>query len=257
MERDFSIHIGDCLDVMKSMEDHSVDMVLTDPPSKLTHHEWDKAFDLEAFWTEVERVAKPDAARVVIACEPFATQITYANLQWFRYDLVWHKNKPTGFFNANRMPLRAHERILVFYQRLPEYTPQKTDGHKPVNTYTRNNSGKTYGDTGIVKGGGQTTRHPTSVMYYPVVNGTEREHPSQKPEALLSFLIHSYTKEGGIVLDPFMGSGSSGTAALKAGRKFVGIEQDHSYAETAERALEAALTPREGSGTCPESEHSW
>ena len=159
----------------------------------------------------------------------------------FRYDLIWEKNKTTGFLNAKKMPLRKHESILVFYKKNPVYNPQKTTGHKPVNTFTKHTSdGTNYGKTKLgIKGGGQTDRHPTSIVRIPVVNNDSHDkvHPTQKPIALFEYLINTYTNENMVILDNCIGSGTTAVACQKLNRIFIGIEIDSAYFELANRRI--------------------
>jgi DNA modification methylase len=225
---------GDCLDLMSDIPDATVDMVCSDLPYGVTaRNEWDKVIDLEKMWEQYNRITKPTAAIVLFASQPFTTQLINSNLKNFRYDLVWEKNKSTGFLNAKVMPLRMHEQVLVFYRKKPIYNPQKTTGHKPVNRYTKNTSdGTNYGETKIGrKGGGSTERYPTSILKFPVINNDDPEkfHPTQKPVELLEFLIKSYTNEGDTVLDNAAGSGSTCIAAINTKRRYIGIEGDPEF----------------------------
>lgn len=231
---------GDCLEVMSRMPPQSVDMILCDLPYGATRNYWDVPIQPDALWEQYRRIAKPRAAIVLTATQPFASQLIAANLGMFRYDLVWEKNRPTGFLNAKRMPLRSHESILVFYGALPTYNPQKTSGHKPLNSYTkRRGDGSNYGKTGVAGGGGQTDRFPTSVIRVPVVNNDtdERVHPTQKPVALFEYLVRTYANPGELVLDNCMGGGTTPIACLSAGRDFVGIELHREFFESASRRV--------------------
>jgi len=223
---------GDCLDIMPTIPDASIDMVLADLPYGVTQNQWDQVIPFDRLWNEYRRVTKPNAAIVLTATQPFAAQLVASNPTMFRYDLIWRKNKSTGFLNANRMPLRQHESILVFYRRLPVYHPQKTTGHAPVHSFTKHTGdGSNYGKTKRgVQGGGQTDRHPTSVIDIPVVNNdsTNKIHPNQKPIELFEYLVRTFTDEGAVVLDNCIGSGTTAIACLNTGRHFIGIEQ---YAE--------------------------
>ena len=228
------IHLGDCLDLMEKIEDNSIDMILCDLPYGMTaRNKWDVIIPFKDLWQQYKRIAKKNAAIVLTAAQPFSAQLIMSNPEMFRYELIWQKNKKTGFLNANRMPLRAHENILVFYEKLPVYNPQKTTGHKPVNSYTKHTSdGLNYGETKTgIKGGGQTDRHPTSVLYFPVVNNDSEDkfHPTQKPVELFEWLIRTYTNEGDVVLDNCIGSGTTAIACLNSGRQFIGIEKDEEY----------------------------
>ena len=228
---------GDCLEIMPTIPDASVDMVLADLPYGVTQNEWDKVIPLDRLWHEYRRVTKPNAAIVLTATQPFAAQLIASNRNMFRYDLIWRKNKSTGFLNANRMPLRQHESILVFYRRLPVYHPQKSHGHAPAHSFTKHTGdGSNYGKTKRgVRGGGQTDRHPTSVIDIPVVNNDSdgKIHPNQKPVELFEYLVRTFSDEGAVVLDNCIGSGTTAIACLNTGRHFIGIEQDAAFCRLA------------------------
>lgn len=229
---------GDCLEIMKLIPDNSIDMVMCDLPYGTTaKNEWDKIIPFVPLWKEYKRIAKVNAAIVLTATQPFASQLITSNPKMFRYDLIWEKNKSTGFLNANRMPLRKHESILVFYRKLPVYNPQKSFGHKPVNSFTKNTSdGDNYGITKLgIKGGGQTDRHPTSIIKIPVINNDSNEkwHPTQKPVKLFEYLIKTYTNEQATVLDNCIGSGTTAIACVNLNRNFIGIDSDNEYCDLA------------------------
>lgn len=228
------IILGNCIEVMKDIPDDSVDMVMCDLPYGVTaRNKWDIIIPFDELWEQYKRVTKKNAAIVLTAVQPFAAQLVMSNPDMFRYELIWHKNKKTGFLNAKKMPLRAHENIMVFYRKPPTYNPQKTTGHKPVNSYTKHTSdGMNYGETKRgIKGGGQTDRYPTSVVYAPVVNNDSNEkfHPTQKPVDLFEWLILTYTNENMVVLDNCIGSGTTAIACLNSNRKYIGIEKDEFY----------------------------
>jgi DNA modification methylase len=236
---------GDCLERMSDLPDGSIDMVMADPPYGTTACNWDSVIDLGSMWDQLKRVVKPNGAIVLTSAQPFTSMLVCSNLKMFKYDWVWHKNKATGFLNAKRMPLRDKEDVLVFYRKQPTYNPQKTSGHPAVNNYTKHTSD---GDTvGATKqgwsGGGSTERYPKTVQKFSVVNqdGTSKEgkyHPTQKPVALMGYMIKTYTNPGEVVLDFTMGSGSTGAACSNIGRAFVGIEMDLNFYEIARHRLE-------------------
>ncbi len=218
--------LGDCLELMASLPDSSVDMVLADLPFGTTRQSWDKVIDPGALWREYRRVAKPSAAIVLFAKPPFDKVLAASNLAMYRYDWIWEKTRATGHLNANRMPLQAHENICVFYRRQPEYHPQKSEGHKPVNAYYTRHSGECYGDADKHQaGGGNTDRHPRSVIKCAPVPNNQRRHPNQKPVELLAKLIRTYTSPGQVVLDNTMGSGSTLAACIETGRVGIGMEK--------------------------------
>lgn len=189
-------------------------------------------------WGQLKRIIKPNGAIVMTASQPFTSCLIMSNIKDFKYDYCWFKNKRTGFLNVKIQPLRTKEDIVVFYSKQPTYNPQKTTGHKPVNNYRKNTTdGDTMGKTrkGIT-GGGSTERYPFNVLQIPVVNqdGSSVEgkfHPTQKPVALMEYLIRTYTNDGETVLDFTAGSFTTGVACVNTNRKFIGIEKDKKYFE--------------------------
>lgn len=232
---------GDCLERMKEIESGSVDMVLTDPPYGTTACKWDSVIPLEPMWEQLKRIIKPNGAILLMAQTPYDKVLGASNLPMLRYEWVWEKTAATGHLNAKKMPMKAHENILVFYGKLPRYNAQKTEGHTPVNSYTkRNGDGECYGDTVEVSGGGATDRYPRSVQVFSSDKQTNRLHPTQKPVALMEYLVKTYTYEGEIVLDFTMGSGTTGVAAKNLNRDFIGIEMDEAYFNIAKNRIENA-----------------
>lgn len=225
----FDLRLGDCLDLMTDIADQSVDMILADLPYAVTRNSWDEIIPLEPLWDHYRRIAKENAAIVLTSQQPFSSSLVASNPSMFRYSLVWQKTMPTGFLNANRMPLRSHEDIMVFYRRLPTYNPQKTQGHKPYRTQTgkRTSNYGHYTQTESVSSG---QRHPTSILKF---NHERGLHPTQKPVALMEYLIRTYSDEGQTVLDNTMGSGTTGVAAMRSGRHFIGMERDPDYMQIA------------------------
>lgn len=229
---------GDCLDLMREIPDGSIDMVLADLPYGTTCQTWDKIIDMPTLWKEYRRVTKPNSAIVLFAKPPFDKVLACSNLAMYRYDWIWEKPRATGHLNAKRMPLQAHECICVFYRALPEYHPQKTEGHAPVNAFYTRHSGACYGGAEASKaGGGNTDRYPRSVLRYTPVPNTDRLHPNQKPVELLKQMILTYTSEGQTVLDNSMGSGSTLIACRETCRRGVGIEKDFGIFEKAAARL--------------------
>lgn len=227
--------VEDCLTGLTKLGAGSVDFVFADLPYGRTQNTWDKLVPVDRLWHELRRVCKPSAALVFTAIQPFTSLLVTTNLSSFRYEMIWSKNKSTGFLNAKKQPLRAHENILVFYDKPPTYKPQMTNGHRAVNSYTQKTSGSNYGRTKPTSGGGSTERYPNTILAIPVVNNDapERLHCTQKPTALVKWFINTYTQPGDLVLDPTAGSGSTGIAALQTGRRFVGYETDPVMARSA------------------------
>lgn len=235
---------GDCIDVMGGLQAASVDMVLADVPYGQTRNAWDRPIPFEPMWRELRRVAKPNAAIVLFAAQPFASRLVCSNLDDFRYDLQWKKNKPTGFLNAKKQPLRIHEHILVFYRKPPFYEPQMTTGHKPGNYARRVQHSSNYGAQTPTEYGGSTERYPTSVVEVPIINNDDPDkyHPTQKPVDLLAWLMRSYSREGDTVLDFTAGVGSTAVAALRERRNFICIEAEQQYIEISNKRVEAEFS---------------
>lgn len=226
----FGLWLGDCLDLMQGLPDKSIDMVCCDMPYGTTNCRWDATLDLQRMWAQYRRVAKENAAIVLFAQTPFDKVLGCSNLPWLRYELVWEKTRPTGHLNAKKMPMKAHENILVFYDKLPTYNPQKTSGHVRKTATRRHDKSEIYGrqNMGEVRYD-STERYPRSVLTFPSDKQRSALHPTQKPLALIEWLIATYTNEGDTVLDNCMGSGTAGEACKNLGRKFVGIELDETY----------------------------
>jgi len=228
-----TLYHGDCLEIMPRLAARSVDMVLADLPYGTTRNKWDSIIGLEAMWDNYRRVTKENAAVVLTAQTPFDKVLGASNLEDLRYEWIWEKTTATGHLNANRAPMKAHENILVFYKSLPTYIPQMTSGHAPTHLYTKHqDDGSNYGATKIgISGGGSTERYPRSVLEFATDKQKEALHPTQKPLALMAYLIRTYTNAGDTVLDNCAGSGSTLIAARRQGRRAVGIELDEAYCE--------------------------
>jgi len=237
------LHLGDCLDVMPTLAASSVDMVLCDLPYGITDSKWDVVIPFDLLWLEYNRLTQPNAAIVLTASQPFTSAMIVSNPNYFRYSLVWDKvNKYTGHANANKMPLRRHEDIAVFYRKLPTFNKQMRAG-KPFST-SRSGSNGAHSNWRLKENriGVNTGFHnPCSIIEIKGDNKKEAGlHPTQKPVALLEYLIRTYTNEGDTVLDNTMGSGSTGVACANTGRRFIGIERDPAYFAIAERRIRDA-----------------
>lgn len=224
---------GDCLELMKTIPDGSVDLVLTDPPYGTTQNKWDSIIDLEMMWKEVWRVLKPNGACVLFGGEPFSSALRMSDLRNYKYDWVWEKSKPTGHLNAKKQPLRKVENILVFYKKQCLYNPQ---GIIPTDKLVKRTNRGNYGDCS--KTTKQTvTNYPRNILRYPSIDGV---HQTQKPVELMEYLIKTYTNESETVLDFTMGSGTTGVACINTDRKFIGIELDETYFNIAKERIEDA-----------------
>lgn len=224
-------YFGDCLEVMHLIDDASIDMILCDLPYGTTCAKWDSIIPLDKLWAHYERIIKPNGAIVLTAQTPFDKVLGYSNLKLLKYEWIWEKTQATGFYNAKKMPMKAHENILVFYKKPPTYNPQKTTGHKPINSYTKyketQDRTELYGkSTKEITGGGETDRYPRSVITYASDKQKDYLHSTQKPLALMEYLINTYTNEGDLVLDNTSGSGTTGLAAKNLKRNYIMIEND-------------------------------
>jgi len=217
---------GDCLELLKTLPDNYFNMICADLPYGTTKCKWDSLIELPSLWGQIERVAKPDCPIILFAQTPFDKTLGASNLPLLRYELIWEKTAATGHLNAKKMPMKAHENILVFYKRLPTYNPIMTHGHKRKQTKLVRHSSDIYGDQNGVTSYDSTSRYPRSVLKFSSDKQTNRLHPTQKPIALLRYLVETYSNEGDITGDFCMGSGTMGVAAKELKRSFVGFEKD-------------------------------
>ena len=230
---------GDCLERMKEIDAGSVDMVLTDPPYGTTACKWDTVIDLEAMWKELKRITKPNGAIVMTASQPFTSRLVMSNPDWFKYEMMWARAHKSGQLNAKKRPMVAHEAVLVFYARQPTYCPVKIKGSTRAGKTATPSAAEAYRELENQ----HLYRRPDYVSKDSVIQGFPVEgrghHPTQKPVALMEYLIKTYTNEGETVLDFTMGSGSTGVACVNTGRNFIGIELDPEYFAIASSRIEA------------------
>lgn len=243
---------GNCLELMKDISNKSIDMILCDLPYGITRNKWDNIIDLDLLWFEYNRIIKDNGAIVLFGQDKFTMKVMLSNIKMHRYNLIWDKCSTTGFLNANRMPLRCHEDIMVFYKKLPTYNPQKFLGNTPSHRRCKKNSDKNfkkvnnnYGDYFINTYNSETTennlKYPKSIISIPRVPVSKCIHPTQKPIELLEYLIKTYTNECETVLDNCMGSGSTGVACVNTNRNFIGFEIDENYFNIAKTRINNAL----------------
>lgn len=238
----FNLMLGDCLIRMKDIPDNSVDMVLTDPPYGTTACKWDDCIPFEPMWTHLRRVLKPNGAAVFTASQPFTSALVMSNPKEFKYSWVWEKGAATGHLNAKRQPLRAHEDVLVFCRSAAPYHPIKTGGHQRKTSTKRSDGGEVYGSQSFdAIRYDATDRYPRSVVKFSSDKQTCNLHPTQKPVALMEYLIRTYTKEGETVLDFTMGSGTTGVACANTNRNFIGVEKDEEYFKVAQERINEAI----------------
>lgn len=245
---------GDCIELMKTIKDGSVDMVLTDPPYGTTACKWDSVIDFELMWIQLNRIIKPNGGIGIFGSEPFSSALRVSNMKDYKYDWIWEKGRATGFVHAKNKPLKCHEIISIFSngttvhasqskRRMP-YFPQMTKGSTPYKKIDKlPNTGKLnhkpsksnldfIGTTKSSKG----DRYPRSIVKFSHHN-VGLYHPTQKPLALMEYLIKTYTNEGETVLDFTMGSGTTGVACKNLERSFIGIELDDYYFEIAKARI--------------------
>ena len=233
------LYQGDALAVLPMLAEQGIkaDMILTDPPYGTTHCRWDSPIDITKMWQVLRGVTMPSTPILLFCQQPFTSVLGASNLKQLRYSWVWEKTQPTGFLNAKRMPMKAHEDILVFYDKLPTYNPIKTDGHKRkvvMAAHQRKcNAGEIYHKHDNYRDYISTERYPRSVIKFKTDKQTSCLHAAQKPVALLEYLIRTYTNEGDLVIDFAMGSGSTAIACRNTGRRFIGIEIQRDIFQTA------------------------
>jgi site-specific DNA-methyltransferase (adenine-specific) len=238
----FTMVRGDCLEYMRTMQAGSVDAVITDPPYGNTKLHFDKyKIDLSALWKELNRIVKPKGAILIFSMQPFTTDLINSNRKNFSYEIIWCKTLPMGFLDANVRPLRAHENILLFANGRTTYNPQYWMREKYVKkrrTSPIPHYGKAENCNPLTISNGE--RYPLSWGIVSNCNDGSL-HPTQKPIELIRYLVQTYTNENDTILDPFMGSGTTGVACHLTGRRFIGVELDAAYYEIACRRIAAAL----------------
>ena len=247
---EYSLLFGDCLERMKEIPSGSVDLILTDPPYQSTALSWDSIIPFEPMWSELKRIIKPNGAIVLFGSEPFSSALRMSNIKQYKYDWVWVKNISTNFLHAKRQPLRNTENIHVFYKKCGKYYPIKSTGHTPTQSAKGCGNGVLYhGKNTRNYSGGETTRYPKTTIEFDVVDLKNRLHPTQKPVALLEYLIKTYTQEGETVLDFTAGSMSTAIACINTNRKGIMIEKDEHYFKVGSDRVAKALQELGGDGT--------
>lgn len=225
---------GDCLEKMKDIPEGSVDMVLTDPPYGTTACKRDSVIPFDEMWEQLKRIIKPNGVIVMTASQPFTTTLISSNIKMFKYCWMWDKSQVTNFLNSKKQPLRRIEDVVVFYKKQCTYNPQMKSG-KPYKI-RRTHEIQIYGlqKESYTENNGE--RYPDGVIDIPQIR-TKKGHPTQKPVALMEYLIKTYTNEGETVLDFAMGSGTTGVACKNLNRNFIGIELDQKYFKIAEKRI--------------------
>ena len=231
------LHHGDCLQVMRTMPDNSVDAVIADPPYGTTACKWDSIIPLDLMWVQLNRIVKTNSAIIITASQPFTTKLIASNMDMFKYCWVWEKSRVTGVLNAKKQPLRSCENISVFYTDQPTNNPQMRTGFKPYTCKQGKTKSQNYGtQTGAVTVS-DGSRYPLTRIEF--IRDKDKAHPTQKPVALMEYLINTYTNEGETVLDFTMGSGTTGVACKNLNRNFIGIELDTEYYKIANERINA------------------
>jgi site-specific DNA-methyltransferase (adenine-specific) len=250
----YELHHGDCLEVMKKLPDQSIDLILTDPPYGTTQSPWDIVIPFEPMWAELKRLIRPNRAIVLFGGEPFSSRLRLSNLDMYKYDWKWQKKSPAGFVNAKLKPLKTYEDIMVFSEGKTSngnannmiYNPQglvkvasKSSAYfrNPNSAHGENDYYRPSHDKGYVQ---EWTNYPNDIIHFGDRGEGKKVHPTQKPVALMEYLIQTYSNSGETVLDFTMGSGSTGVAAVNTNRNFIGIEQSDKHFPTAKSRIEEA-----------------
>ncbi len=255
------IILGDCLEIMKDIPEHSIDLIITDPPSGKTACEWDKKLDLNKMWNEFERIGKEGCVYIFITIQPFTTDIINSKRDWFKYDWIWNKVNGSNIMNLKYQPFRTHETILIFskgsikiFNPQREYRTLLSLKRYPIgthNTVKRGGKGKIehYNiesiDSPMSEDG---KKHPSSIITFgKCENGANEskrfnsgfKHPTRKPVALYNYLILTYSNENNIILDPFSGSGTTAISCLQTNRHYIGIEKEKKYFDMSIKRIES------------------
>ena len=231
---------GDCREVMARMDENSVDAIVTDLPYGSTQNQWDVIIPFEDLWKEYNRIRKINTPIILFGQGIFSAKLMMSNPKMWKYNLVWDKgNRPSGFLNANRMPLRDHEDILVFYEKPPTYNPQFIEGNPVHSRGDGKGVDHCYGKYGLSREDHGNKKFPTSILRF------DKEwppvHPTQKPVALIEYLIKTYTNPGDVVLDSCCGSGTTGVACIRTKRNFICIEKEKNYYEMSTKRINEEL----------------
>lgn len=217
----------DCLEGLAQIPDNSVDLIVTDPPYGTTACQWDKVVPFDRLWPEWSRILKPGAACVVFGSEPFSSLLRMSNLKEYKYDWIWEKEQGANFMNVKFQPYKVHETISVFKHDRKHYTPQMTEGKPYISG--KGTSGDITGNVQKIQTRNTGTRYPRSILRFNTDKARGSLHPTQKPVDLIEYLIKTYSEPGAVVLDTFMGSGTTAVACMRTGRNFIGFELDEKY----------------------------
>lgn len=236
-----NLYQGNCLEVMKEIKDKSIDMILCDLPYGTTKCKWDIVLPFDDLWKQYNRIIKDNGVVVLFGTEPFSSHLRLSNLKNYKYDWIWKKTKAQGFLNSKKMPLKDYENICVFYKKLPMYNPQGIIyGDFKNDRKSKYNKGEDVYGKEKEFGISHMSNFPKQIIEFSNPSGKGQLHPTQKPVDLLEYLIKTYTKEGEVILDNCMGSGSTGVACKNLNRSFIGIELDEKYFNIAKERIEKA-----------------
>ena len=240
------LYNGNCLEIMKLIDDNSIDFILTDLPYGTTQYDWDKQVPVEEMWSQIKRIRKDRTAIALFGLEPFSSFLRLSNIEEYRYDWIWEKDKGTGQAFSKKQPMRKNENISIFYKEQPDYDWQGEKLAKPITRVRTISGGESFStakknlENGRRKYVTYTHRTKHNMLYFPRDNQKKNQksyHPTQKPVALLEYLIETYTLEDQTVLDFTMGSGSTGVACLNTNRNFIGIEIQEKYCRIAKERI--------------------
>lgn len=234
----FDLKCGDCLELMKNIPGGSIDMILCDLPYGTTACKWDTVLPCELLWVQYKRIIKDEGAIVLFGSEPFSSHLRSSNLKMFRYDWIWEKEQGANFMLCRYQPYKVHEIISVFSKKTHVYHPQMTEGKPYISG--KGTSGDVTRNVKKIQTKNEGLRYPRSIQRFNTDKSKGSFHPTQKPVALLEYLVKTYTNEGETVLDNCMGSGSTGVACMNTGRHFIGIELDKQYFDIAQKRIEEA-----------------
>lgn len=237
--KNYTLILGDCLEIMPHLESSSVNLVLSDLPYETSYCKWDSIIPLEKLWLEYKRLIIGTSALVFTAIQPFTTKLINSNPSWFRYEWIWNKENASNFANCKKQPLKQHENILVFSSGQSPYYPIKVEGKK---NHKQGKSVLNYSESRLISGRVKDDlsgmKYPKTILNFPKHSSGCKFHPTEKPVSLMEYLVKTYSNEGETILDNACGSGSVGLATVATGRKFIGIEKEKKYFDIAVNRLQ-------------------
>jgi len=226
-------YLGDCLEIMKEIPDKSVDMIMCDLPYGTTGCKWDIIIPFEPLWKEYKRITKDNSAIVLTASQPFTSALIMSNIKMFKYELIWDKDRPSGFALCNKRPMPQHENILIFYNNQPTYNPQMTIGKPSANGWNKTKENSSQPNLPAIKKTYTDKKFPKTIIYKKKNGASTYLHPTQKPVDLFEYLIKTYSNEGDLILDNCAGSGTTAVACERSKRRWICIEKEKEYYELA------------------------